>query len=214
MSMLDVKKWIENVSNWLKGGTSINTTETLIVEGNTGNNIGYRAENVDNNTYMNAGFGVGGANHGLWSSAINKWMIHNDGTYTYINGRKLDVQTNNTTGTWVPVIDGDVNHRVIPTAYNNAPTTLLQISQHDISITAAANQYTGKTGTASKSGYYPLGIIGIDMVGSGSGSTIPLKWYLYNRATGSCSIQVGVRNVTATQYSVTFRVYILWTKTS
>lgn len=40
-----------------------------------------------------------------------------------------DLATNNTTDTWVPVLTGDINsailqHRVIPVAYNNDPSTL------------------------------------------------------------------------------------------
>jgi hypothetical protein len=36
-----------------------------------------------------------------------------------------DLDTNNTTDTWVPVMkNGKLQHRVIPVAYNNAPSTL------------------------------------------------------------------------------------------
>ena len=44
---------------------------------------------------------------------------------TTINGYTLDIGTNNTSDTWVPVMNGNtIQHRVIPTAYNNAPSTL------------------------------------------------------------------------------------------
>lgn len=39
---------------------------------------------------ISLGVDVTGNNHGLWDGYTNSWMIYNDGTYTYVNGIRID----------------------------------------------------------------------------------------------------------------------------
>lgn len=71
-----------------------------------------------------------------------------------LKGYTWDTGTNNTTDTWVPVFNGStIQHRVIPAAYNNAPSTL---SVNYANSAGSASSATSAT-TASKLGSSTIG---------------------------------------------------------
>ena len=66
---------------------------------------------------------ITGSLSGNASSATNATYANNFGTSSAYCS--YDLATNNTSDTWVPVLcDTKLQHRVIPTAYNNDPSTL------------------------------------------------------------------------------------------
>lgn len=46
----------------------------------------YTAKRDDTDVQLAVGVGEGGVNHGVWSYALNKWLIHADNNYVYVNG--------------------------------------------------------------------------------------------------------------------------------
>lgn len=89
--------------------------DAVLVESDTANVAsGITARRKDTNTGVALMVGSGGVNHGLWSHKLNKWLVHADGSKVYFDGIQNDLDTNNTTDTWVPVIaNGKLQHRVI-----------------------------------------------------------------------------------------------------
>lgn len=49
---------------------------------------------TDTNVGLSVGIGSGGTNHGVWTNAMDRWMIYCDKTKTYIPGtiNKIEVQ--------------------------------------------------------------------------------------------------------------------------
>lgn len=45
----------------------------------------YHAKRTDTDTEVYFGVGSGGVNHGIYSKKLDKWILHSDGTYVYIN---------------------------------------------------------------------------------------------------------------------------------
>lgn len=81
--------------------------------------------------------------------------------------------------------------------------------------TVAASIGTGyQTGskTVTKSGYYPLGVVGFDITGTGTGSCYFIKSYLSAVQAGECTCFSGVRNAGSSTVSATFHWYVLWVK--
>lgn len=117
---LKIKETLAKIVNWLKGGEWITTTNTLCVQGETGADVGLTAKSIDGTGSVLLGVGSGGDNHGVYSRTMSRWMVHSDGTYTWFddnNGGNLrwDMGTNNTSDTWVPVLNGGkLQRRVIP----------------------------------------------------------------------------------------------------
>jgi len=78
----------------------------------------------------------------------------------------------------------------------------------------SANTYASWTRAISKSGYYPLAIVGINASGSGS-TSIPLgRFFLSGRSTGAATINVLVRNVAASAATPTITAQVLWVSTA
>lgn len=51
----------------------------------------FRAIRTDTETEVYFGVGAGGANHGIWSTKMNKWLVYSDGTHGYLNGNATNV---------------------------------------------------------------------------------------------------------------------------
>lgn len=49
------------------------------------------AKRSDTGTEVAFGVGSGGANHGIWSYKMNKWLVYSDGTNGYLNGNATNV---------------------------------------------------------------------------------------------------------------------------
>ena len=64
------------------GGTSSGDIKVSKSSGDTY----FRAIRSDTGTEVYFGVGSGGANHGVWSSKMNKWLVYSDGTNGYLNG--------------------------------------------------------------------------------------------------------------------------------
>jgi hypothetical protein len=76
--MLDVKKTLSKIVNWIKSpiinwANETNGGRTFIVKNTNGDsiNFGYSANNTD---------------YGLWSTKLGKWLIHGDENKVYVNG--------------------------------------------------------------------------------------------------------------------------------
>ena len=96
---------------------------------------------------------------------------------------------------------------------SNALYGKFSVSTGAVSVTVNANNYNSNTGSAvSKSGYYPLGIVGYDITGTGSSVAVPIKYYLTDRGNGTCKVFAGLRNNGSSQANWTFTAYILWVK--
>ena len=51
----------------------------------------FRAKRSDTGTEVMFGVGSGGANHGIYSMKMNKWLVYSDGTNGYLNGNATNV---------------------------------------------------------------------------------------------------------------------------
>ena len=103
--MLNVKKWISKVTNWIKSPI----LTALTSSGGTY----YQA--IDGTADVSFGIGSSHVNHGVWSATQNRWLIYGDASNVYVGGYELDINTNNTTDTWVFVLNGNkIQHRVLP----------------------------------------------------------------------------------------------------
>ena len=91
----------------------------------------------------------------------------------------------------------------------------LVMDQHESeTISVSANSTATPTLTFTKSGYYPLGVVGFysNWV---SGQTAQLNFYAMHvseQATGSVKINVAVRNNYTSTTEFKFRAYVLWAK--
>ena len=115
-------------------------TGELYLEKSSGNTY-LHVRRSDTNVEVGLGVGSGGTNHGVYSMALNKWLLYGDASNVYAGAINVtsaatarssighnftwEIDTNNTTDTWVPVLrNGALQHRVIPTAYNSTPLAL------------------------------------------------------------------------------------------
>lgn len=141
-------KKIAKIYEWLKGGVETDTVERLKVTGLTGEEIGYQAKASDNTGEVSLMVGTGGINHGIYSDTISDWMLHSDGTDTFIRDRSsrkycFDMATENTTDTWVPVAkNGVFEHRAIPATYNVVPATTV-VNSRNAAATTTTNSTNG-----------------------------------------------------------------------
>ena len=93
--------------NMLEVGLETEFNKTTYLDMNSGDAF-HRVKRTDSGTEIAFGVGSGGINHGLWSYALNKWMIYGDASNVYLNGtadkaNKIGISTRNTTDTWMPV---------------------------------------------------------------------------------------------------------------
>nr|DAS35717.1 MAG TPA: hypothetical protein [Caudoviricetes sp.] len=82
------------------------------------------AKRDDTNTKILLGVDSDGIKHGIYSSKLNKWIVEANDEESNFNGNwsgiKQSLETENTTSTWVPVINnGVLEHRVISSDLNN-----------------------------------------------------------------------------------------------
>lgn len=82
----------------------------------------------------------------------------------------------------------------------------------DLSIQAGT--YASGTVTLTKAGYYPLGVVGMDLSGTGSTWVIPMRWHITAAAVGSATVEYVARNAGTADASVTITADVLWVKTS
>lgn len=96
------------------------------------------------------------------------------------------------------------------------PTTSVNyvVETHIEPLTIAANGYVETTFTATKSGYFPLGIVGY-RIGWVSGETGKCNIYsieMTDKSKGSVTVAYAIYNTTSASVSMNLRVDILWAK--
>lgn len=91
-------------------------------------------------------------------------------------------------------------------------SNLFSVSTVSGSITVAANNANDVTLTGSKSGYRPIGVVGVDSQSTGSASAIIKDCYISASGDGTVSVYMQVRNIAGSQYSGTVVAYVLWAK--
>lgn len=82
------------------------------------------AKRGDTNTQVVFGVDSDGIKHGIYSAKLNKWIVEADAEDANFNGKwnglVNDINTNNITDDWVPVINhGRLEHRIISPELNN-----------------------------------------------------------------------------------------------
>ena len=92
---------------------------------------------------------------------------------------------------------------------------MFAVTQHTTEqITLAANTNTTSTLSITKSGYYPIGIVGVAWSWT-EGQTALLNLtqnYLSNVSDGSAAINYSVRNMHTSRTVFTYTFYVLWVK--
>lgn len=100
--------------------------------------------------------------------------------------------------------NGDIKLQNIILAQKHTLTTTL---------TASNGTTTYGTYTVSKSGFYPVGVVGWEVAnGSGSGGSgaVPTNLSITNQSEGSADIHVGIRAAGTNVSNCTFSVTVLW----
>ena len=176
----------------LDSNDDLHTENAFYINGDTkttGNTVQYHITDTDSlSTKVSFGtYGNGGTEattvHGIWSNIQGRWII--DG---YNGGIRLG-----------------------QTRFHE----LFQVSTGAVTVASlAANGYSSNTGSAvTKSGYYPIGIVGFDITGTGSGSVYATKYYLTSQGSGTCKVFAGLHNDSSTaRTNITLTAYILWVK--
>ena len=210
--MLDIKKLLTKIlsfgvfkdsNNDISGIRNITQTGTLT--GGTGayiSNSGavntfFRAKNTTQGQKADVSFGVGdgGTNHGVYSHTMGRWLI--------AGGKDSD-------GKWKTYFSSASDGSMSQLPY------LFQVTEVTKAVTVPASSsnsgYASTSQTKSNSGYYPLGVVGFDVTGTGTANTLYLKSYLSARSEGSCTCYGGVKNVSNTSVSATLHWWVLWIK--
>jgi len=91
--------------------------------------------------------------------------------------------------------------------------TDLAVSTVTVSFSQGAASQATFTGTGSKAGYYPIGVVGYQMSGTGVGQIVPYSCYLSAKSSGACTVTAGIRNNnTSNTISGSLIVRVLWQK--
>lgn len=124
------------------------------------------------------------------NTRLNSYLPLAGGTVTgglTVNGNfsTADSSTNNTTDTWVPVWNnGKLQHRVIPTAYNNDPSTLnvnsaLRTRDQGVAAPATGTTVPSYSGIEMVRGYnngYPTAYGNVLRMGGGGYTELLMGW--------------------------------------
>lgn len=90
------------------------------------------------------------------------------------------------------------------------PTNTFVVVDHSISLAAGTkDSNVTNTATFSKSGYYPVGIMGYN---TNREAAIPSRMYLSTRSNDSATVSYSIRAVGANYLATTMHVFILWVK--
>lgn len=88
----------------------------------------------------------------------------------------------------------------------------VSVSQYPLQKSCSGNTGTGFEIPCSKAGYYPLGIVGIQIAGSASGSADVRQYRLQNQSSGSGTAFVYVWNNNSASQTWTITAHVLWVK--
>ena len=123
----DLKQMINNkLTPYIKKdeNNDINLEGNVNVTSNKNTQAIFSVKRSDTNTQILLGVDSDGIKHGIYSSKLNKWIVEANNEEANFNGNwsgiKQSLETENTTSTWVPVINnGVLEHRVIRSDLNN-----------------------------------------------------------------------------------------------
>lgn len=172
----------------------LNWIQTPLVSKSTATDAYYRAKNTTQGEKADVSFGVGsgGTNHGIYSHSMGRWLI------------QAGKDSGGNWKTYFTAADGSGASQ-LPYLFSVTEVTKTVSSLGTGYQSCTSNQVT-------KAGYYPLGIVGFDIIGTGTGSCYYIKTYLSARAEGTCTCFAGVRNAGSSSISATFHWYVLWIK--
>lgn len=95
---------------------------------------------------------------------------------------------------------------------NAITETLFDVSTETATITSiAAGSVAAKAVTVTKTGYYPLGVVGFQVT---QAVQVFRRCYLSDIASGSCKVNFNVRNTGGSAADADLTAYVLWVKTS
>ena len=111
--------------------------------------------------------------------------------------------------------DGIFNNDARLTADEAKYDALTEITVKTLTINFSQNAASQSTYTGSdtKAGYYPIGVVGHQLSGTGVGQIVPYSIYLSAKSSGACTCTVGIRNNnTGSAISGSIGVRVLWQK--
>ena len=79
-------------------------------------------------------------------------------------------------------------------------------------VSVGASTYADVTHDYTKDGYYPIGIVGWSLTGTGATSCYITRCFLSAKTSGSCTLTARIRNATSTAASPNMVITILWSK--
>lgn len=123
----DLKQMIDNnLTPYIKKdeNNDINLEGNVKVISNKNTQTIFSIKRVDTDIEVFFGIDSDGTKHGIYSSKLNKWIVEANDEEANFNGNwlgiKQNLETENKTSTWVPVINnGVLEHRVISSDLNN-----------------------------------------------------------------------------------------------
>ena len=123
----DLKQMINNkLTPYIKKdeNNDINLEGNVNVTSNKNTQSIFSVKRSDTNTQILLGVDIDGIKHGIYSSKLNKWIVEANDEEANFNGNwsgiKQNFETENTTSSWVLVINnGVLEHRVISSDLNN-----------------------------------------------------------------------------------------------
>lgn len=110
------------------------------------------------------------------------------------------------------VTPADLNSRLANYATKSELESHLSLTAVRKSVTCAANTFADATITGTNSGFWPVGVVGVDAQGTGSGSVIIKDFYRSASGNGTVSVYVQVRNLLGSSYTGDIVAYVLWRK--
>ena len=133
-----------------------------------------------------------------------------NGSWVY---NTLNVTINGSGTRLVQVSDGAAWRSAIGAASQADIQTKMSLTSHTISnISVPANGTANATVNISKDGYYPYGIGGWHLSGTGSSYAWPVWLYLSARGNGTATINYCLRSVAGNAHTHTFYVDVIWVK--
>ena len=87
---------------------------------------------------------------------------------------------------------------------------MFAVTNHSLSHAISANGNGQIALNVTKSGYYPVGVIGYDIAGTMSTWLFPFKMGLTNKTTGSARIYCNLKNTGSSASNGTMSISVLW----
>lgn len=131
MTTKSIKKIIQQILNWIKAPTISWSTEP-------NNSRIFKVVDADYET-ISFGYGATSTNHGIWSSRLNAWMTHSDGSNVYVldkvGNKSIDMSSHTVSATVTRSAGGTV-----ASAYLR---TWGRVAQFNITIRTSASTASG-----------------------------------------------------------------------